>query len=133
MFLVVEGEVVIVFVCIVVIGCEGCYVILLCDGNLVWIVFVLEDIVVGNGFVCVLIGGFDMLIVVDFELLVLLVLVECVVVVDIIVLINGLMGIGKEVLVCIIYNGLLCKDGLFIVINCVVFFELMFEVMLFGY
>lgn len=56
-----------------------------------------------------------------------------VVLIDVLVLINGDMGVGKELIVCSLYELLLCCDKLFIVVNCGVLFELMFELEMFGY
>lgn len=80
------------------------------------------------------IGGLVGVMVVGVEIIGQLIdLVKCVVCIDVIVFINGLIGSGKEVLVCQVYNLFCCVDKLFVVINCVVILENMFEVILFGY
>lgn len=72
-------------------------------------------------------------VVVDMKSFKLFVLVDKVVKIDVNVMILGLSGLGKEVMLCYIYNVFFCKEGLFIVINCVVIFDNMLEVILFGY
>lgn len=49
------------------------------------------------------------------------------------VLISGESGIGKELIVRVIYYNLWWVKGLFIKVNCVVLLELLFESELFGY
>lgn len=45
----------------------------------------------------------------------------------------GEMGIGKEVVVCVLYDLSICVVKLFIVVNCVLILELLIESELFGY
>lgn len=49
------------------------------------------------------------------------------------VFISGVSGIGKELFVNVIYKVSNCSDKLFVVINCGVLFENLFEFELFGY
>lgn len=49
------------------------------------------------------------------------------------VLLFGESGIGKEVLVCGVYEVLLCKNECFVVINCVVILDNLLESEFFGY
>lgn len=49
------------------------------------------------------------------------------------VLINGEIGIGKELVVYVLYYELLCVVGLFVVFNIVVIFVELLESELFGY
>lgn len=52
---------------------------------------------------------------------------------DVIVCLIGEIGMGKEVVVWVIYNNSFRKNGLFIVVNCGVVFEKLIESELFGY
>lgn len=49
------------------------------------------------------------------------------------VFIMGELGIGKELIVCVIYNFSLCCDCFFICVNCVVILVELFESEFFGY
>lgn len=53
--------------------------------------------------------------------------------VQLLVLLQGEIGIGKEVFVCVLYWCSICVDKLFVVVNCVVLLEGLIEVELFGY
>lgn len=52
---------------------------------------------------------------------------------DCIVLILGEIGIGKELIVCVIYNLSICKNKCMVKMNCVVIFFGLMESDLFGY
>lgn len=58
---------------------------------------------------------------------------EKIVIIFVMIIIEGEIGIGKEVVVCIIYKISLRKDGLFVVFDCGVVFEFFIESELFGY
>lgn len=49
------------------------------------------------------------------------------------VFVIGESGIGKELIVCFVYLLSECYDGLFVVVNCGVFLEMLIESELFGY
>lgn len=52
---------------------------------------------------------------------------------DVDVLIIVLIGVGKEVVVYVLYDLLVCVVWFFVVINCVVLFVVLIEFELFGY
>lgn len=61
---------------------------------------------------------------------------KCIVLVlliDVLILILGESGFGKEFVVCVIYENSFWWDGLFVMVNIVVFSELFVESEFFGY
>lgn len=60
------------------------------------------------------------------------IMIECVVVILVNVMLMGESGVGKEVVVQVIYNVIEC-DGLFVVINCGVFLKELIGSEFFGY
>lgn len=52
---------------------------------------------------------------------------------DVVVVFLGEIGIGKELVVYVIYESSGCEDGLFVVVDCVGMIEMFFESELFGY
>lgn len=74
---------------------------------------------------CVLVGIFLVFNVVCY-------LLNWVVLMDVIVFFMGELGVGKECFVCMLYQIGCCECQFFVVINCVVIFEMLIEIELFG-
>lgn len=76
---------------------------------------------------------FIVFVLIDLVLKVFQSLLDKFVLMEVIVLIVGEIGIGKEVVVCYFYYYSVCCQQLFLVVNCGVLIESFVEVELFGY